>query len=392
MSYFSKIKRGITTTAKGLSLTFRHILSSRYSRGNGNIQDDNYFNLHEGRVTLQYPHETIDVPDHGRYQLDCEIDDCIVCDKCAKVCPVTCIDIEAIKSSELIRTTSDGSPVRLYAAKFDIDLAKCCFCGLCTTVCPTECLTMNSEYDYSVIDITDLNFAFSNLSANEAQQKRELYDQFVAEKELLKQAKSPTQIDSEKPKPAFKPSFVPKKTVETSNSLIEENKGISESKTEQTEATENTVSKPKPTFVPKFKPKLNEELVDLSENNQEESKELKVSEVTKTDIKPAFKPSFKPTIKPKPSDVSETKDMDAIKDDKPKAPFIPKLKPKSTEVSSNDLLPSDGATLESAVNKPSPSFKPSLKPKNLEAKLESENSDLIEKPKPKFVPTIKPKN
>ena len=37
-------------------------------------------------------------PDTGRYKLHNEIDDCIVCDKCAKICPVNCITIEPIKT------------------------------------------------------------------------------------------------------------------------------------------------------------------------------------------------------------------------------------------------------------------------------------------------------
>ncbi|MFN3589597.1 MAG: 4Fe-4S dicluster domain-containing protein [Spirosomataceae bacterium] len=190
MTYFGNISRGIKTSLKGLSLTWKHLWAARKSRGAINVENPDYFSFTEGHVTLQYPHEMISVPDHGRYQLDCEIDDCIVCDKCAKVCPVNCIEIEAVKSSELIRYTSDGSPVRLHAAKFDIDMAKCCFCGLCTTVCPTECLTMNSEYDYSVVDIRDLNFAFSNLTPEEAEEKKQAYAQFVAEKAALKTGQS----------------------------------------------------------------------------------------------------------------------------------------------------------------------------------------------------------
>ena len=97
--------------------------------------------------------EQIPIPDHGRYQLHNEIDDCIVCDKCAKICPVDCIDIEPVRSPEVFGQTSDGTPLRIHAAKFDIDMAKCCFCGLCTVVCPTECLTMTKEFDFSTTDI-----------------------------------------------------------------------------------------------------------------------------------------------------------------------------------------------------------------------------------------------
>lgn len=121
----------------------------------------------KGIVTLRYPKERLSVPDHGRNQLHNEIDDCIVCDKCARVCPVDCIDIEAIRSPDLIGYTSDGTPKRLYAARFDIDMAKCCFCGLCTVVCPTECLSMQSIYDYSTDQVARHTLSFSTLSEAE---------------------------------------------------------------------------------------------------------------------------------------------------------------------------------------------------------------------------------
>ena len=78
---------------------------------------------------------------------------------------------------------------------------------------------MTSEYDFSVFDIKEHNFAFANLSPEEAEEKKKLYEQFVAEKEALKQvaktAEAEVGVDevSEKPaapKPAFKPSFKPK--------------------------------------------------------------------------------------------------------------------------------------------------------------------------------------
>lgn len=146
------------------------------------IEDKEYFSYDEGLMTLQYPNEAFPVPDIGRYRLDNVIEDCIVCDKCAKICPVNCIEIEAIKSPTEIRKASDGSSVRLYAGKFDIDMAKCCFCGLCTTVCPTECLTMTKTYDFSEFDVSHLNYQYSDLSPEEAVQKQQEFDIFQAAK------------------------------------------------------------------------------------------------------------------------------------------------------------------------------------------------------------------
>lgn len=224
--YFQAIWDGIKSTRKGMALTWKHAWAARNQRSIQNVQDPEYFNQKAGIVTLQYPQQQMPTPVNGRYQLHNEMDDCIVCDKCVKVCPVDCIEIDPIKATGLVGTASDGSPIRLYAAKFDIDMSKCCFCGLCTTVCPTECLTMTSEYDFSVFDVKEHNFEFANLTPEQAAEKRALYEQFVAEKEAAKEATktaapqpaTPQQTETEqanteeapaKPKPAFKPAFKP---------------------------------------------------------------------------------------------------------------------------------------------------------------------------------------
>lgn len=190
-TYWGAIREAWSSLTHGLRLSFRHLWQAQKSRPPIGVEDSTYFQHDTGIVTLQYPKEQIPVPDHGRYKLYNEIDDCIVCDKCAKVCPVNCIDIEPIRSPELIGQTSDGTPRRLFAAKFDIDMAKCCFCGLCTTVCPTECLTMTPDYDFSVFDIREHNFGFGNLSEAEIAEKQAAWEQHQAEK-AAKAKKPPT--------------------------------------------------------------------------------------------------------------------------------------------------------------------------------------------------------
>ncbi|CAH0994627.1 NAD(P)H-quinone oxidoreductase subunit I, chloroplastic [Emticicia aquatica] len=351
---------------KGMSLTLKHFWNARRSRKPYAMQDSSYFDLQTGIVTLQYPHQTLPVPDNGRYQLDCEIDDCIVCDKCAKICPVDCIDIEPIKSSEVISYTSDGSPVRLYAAKFDIDMAKCCFCGLCTTVCPTECLTMTNEYDFSVVDITQMNFEFSNLSAEQADKKRKLYEQFVEEKEALKKSNKPT-IESQatiavdaKPKPAFKPAFKPTlkpvQNIEVQTAASLENSENREDKQEI--ALE--IPKPKPVFKPSFKPTAKP--VEISENKK--NKQEIAEEIPKP--KPVFKPSFKPTAKPvEISENQKNKQEIAEEIPKPKPVFKPSFKPtpKTVENSENQ---ENKQEIAEEIPKSKPVFRPTMKitPKN----------------------------
>src|SRR5688572_28879130 len=118
-SYWENIVRSFSTLRKGLGLTFSHFVrigKTRNIKSRLDIQDPNYFQSQLGVSTIQFPHEQLPVPVTGRYQLTNEIDDCIVCDKCVKVCPVNCIAIDPIRSPEEFGKTSDGTAKRIYAA------------------------------------------------------------------------------------------------------------------------------------------------------------------------------------------------------------------------------------------------------------------------------------
>jgi NADH-quinone oxidoreductase subunit I len=177
------------TAGKGLLLTLRHLFGANGKRMVSPVKADNYFKqLENGTNTIQYPKQQLPIPEVGRYQLDVEIDDCIVCDLCAKICPVDCIEIESIKATEVIGQTSDGSNKRLYAAKFDIDMAKCLYCGLCTVVCPTECITMTNQYDRSVYKLGDLTYQFSDMSPELVAEKKQEFDLQQAQRQAAKLA------------------------------------------------------------------------------------------------------------------------------------------------------------------------------------------------------------
>ncbi|PJJ84474.1 4Fe-4S dicluster domain-containing protein [Mucilaginibacter auburnensis] len=184
----NKALNGFTTAWKGLSLTLSHLFASNRKREVMHVSDNNYFKRMEGTNTIQYPKQALPSPEVGRYQLDVEIDDCIVCDLCAKICPVDCITIEQVKATELIGYTSDGSPKRIYPAQFDIDMAKCMYCGLCTIVCPTECIVMTDKYDRSVFELTDLTYEFSNMTPEEVEEKKALLENQLAQKQAAKLA------------------------------------------------------------------------------------------------------------------------------------------------------------------------------------------------------------
>lgn len=178
--------QGFTTAVKGLLLTVRHLFAARRSREQLDIRQQDYFDKQQGVTTVQFPKEKMPIPEVARYQLQVDIDDCIVCDLCAKACPVDCIAIESIKSTEAIGKTTDGSVKRLYPAQFDIDMAKCMYCGLCTVVCPTECITMTNQYDRSTTKLTDLIYGFSDMTDEQVAMRKEEWTKFQAEKEAAK--------------------------------------------------------------------------------------------------------------------------------------------------------------------------------------------------------------
>ncbi|MEJ1241323.1 NADH-quinone oxidoreductase subunit I [Chryseolinea sp. T2] len=199
-TYFSNISLVIRSLVAGLRITIKHLFKARRTQPIVAINSANYFDKRSGIATIQYPYEMQPVPDNGRYRLHNEIDDCIVCDKCAKICPVDCIEIEPVRAIEEIGKTSDGTSKRIYAAKFDIDMGKCCFCGLCTTVCPTECLTMTKVYDFSVTDIHEHNFAFGEMSEAEISEKKRILEEY----QKAKAAPTQKEVPAVKEAPAAK--------------------------------------------------------------------------------------------------------------------------------------------------------------------------------------------
>ena len=164
----------LLTLFNGCKLTLTHFFSPSRARRLMGLHERGAWSYRQS-VTLRYPKEKLSVPANGRYKLHNEIEDCILCDRCARICPVDCIEIESIRSPIQLGHTSNGLPKRLHAARFDIDLAKCCFCGLCTSVCPTECLTMTNQYDYSVSSVEEHLLSFAEMSEKEAEEKRKIW-------------------------------------------------------------------------------------------------------------------------------------------------------------------------------------------------------------------------
>jgi len=107
---------GLRTTFVGLSITVPYIFRKPY--------------------TMQYPEELPELPPTERGLHNFQVDLCINCLQCAKICPVDCITIVG---------ESRGKTARMQ--KFEIDYTKCLFCALCCEPCPTECIRMGPTFD-----------------------------------------------------------------------------------------------------------------------------------------------------------------------------------------------------------------------------------------------------
>jgi len=351
--YWQNIKTTTKTLSEGLKVTFKHIKDARGSREALYTDDDNYFERQNGIFTTQYPKEVLPVPHHGRYKLHNEIDDCIVCDKCAKVCPVNCIDIEPVRSVGEFGKTSDGTSKRIYAAKFDIDMAKCCFCGLCTVVCPTECLTMTDEYDFSTDNIADHNFEFGEMTPLEILEKRKELEEFNKQKEAAKAAKI-TSAGAAKPqmkprvapgsaastagsaKPVFRPKVPVKRASTDAESGAAKPKPVMRPKVvvkkkEAAAESQEASSNPRPVIKPKvpMKPK-----VPASRNEGEESSEGQRPKAVRPKI--PIKPKVPTPEKPEEKEDTGAQKPKAVRPKVPMRPKIPTPKPDNPDPDSNE--------------------------------------------------------
>lgn len=141
MQYFRNIYDAVTTTFKGMAITFGRLVRPG--------------------VTIQYPTVKEARSPGYRGQLYNNIDDCTGCSMCVKACPVDCIVLSNVRAKpEQIRKTTRGTKRILLPVTYDIDMAKCMYCEFCVRACPEDCLVMNPKTDYAGSDRKELYYQF----------------------------------------------------------------------------------------------------------------------------------------------------------------------------------------------------------------------------------------
>lgn len=97
------------------------------------------------RFTVEFPEHRESLPDNYRGMLRLDIETCISCSACERICPnktITMVQIITDKGAKIMP---------------QIGIERCLFCALCEEVCPPKCLTLGKDYDqFGVYDKRDL--------------------------------------------------------------------------------------------------------------------------------------------------------------------------------------------------------------------------------------------
>ncbi len=104
----------------------------------GTVLKEAIKNLIKKPVTINYPIEKVEAPEGYRGVLHFDVNKCLGCGNCARVCPTNTITMVPCEKTKLKR-----------APRFE--LSKCVFCGSCIDVCPTKAISFTRNYHTAVI-------------------------------------------------------------------------------------------------------------------------------------------------------------------------------------------------------------------------------------------------
>ena len=103
-------------------------------------------NIFTKPMTVLFPFEKIEIPERNRGEHSLDIDKCISCGACARICPNL-----AIEMIETIPEHREKYP-KTYP---QVDLGKCCFCALCEDICPKGAIKLTTNFFLATFDKSD---------------------------------------------------------------------------------------------------------------------------------------------------------------------------------------------------------------------------------------------
>lgn len=95
-------------------------------------------------ITVQYPHETLKMPDRFRGHLQLILDQetgkarCTACGLCVRACPSDSLQVDGIKR--------EGEKKKS-VTEFKLDFTTCSLCGCCVEACPSDAIEYSKVYN-----------------------------------------------------------------------------------------------------------------------------------------------------------------------------------------------------------------------------------------------------
>lgn len=104
-------------------------------------------NFFRPNITLQYPHEKLELPERSRWAVALKLDEegkhrCTGCLACEKACPDYIIEIQ----------TTTGEDRSKHIDHWKYEVGACMMCGLCVEACPYDAICMSHQYELARTD------------------------------------------------------------------------------------------------------------------------------------------------------------------------------------------------------------------------------------------------
>jgi NADH-quinone oxidoreductase subunit I len=105
-------------------------------------------------ITVQYPHETLKMPERFRGHVKLVLDPatgqskCTACGLCVRACPSNSLEVDGAKR--------EGEKKKS-VTKYELDFSTCSLCGCCVEACPSEAIEYSKEYNVVSRDRDDFS-------------------------------------------------------------------------------------------------------------------------------------------------------------------------------------------------------------------------------------------
>lgn len=110
-------------------------------------------NLAKKPITMRFPYERAQPFERMKGRVTWDIEKCIGCALCERICPSMAIEIEGKGRS----------------AEIQYYVGRCLFCGECVDVCPTKAIEMTKEFELTFTQLEEMIIEFRRTESAKSQ-------------------------------------------------------------------------------------------------------------------------------------------------------------------------------------------------------------------------------